>query len=56
MLYADHTKFDQCAFHAMAPLPDFDTVIVVAATNQKHIDRLRDAGNDVVVAKPPRRH
>ncbi|EID78006.1 DeoR family transcriptional regulator [Rhodococcus opacus RKJ300 = JCM 13270] len=56
VLYADHTKFDQRALHAMAPLSDFDTVIVDAATDQEHIDRLRDAGNDVVVAKPGRRH
>ncbi|MBC2641930.1 MULTISPECIES: DeoR/GlpR transcriptional regulator [unclassified Rhodococcus (in: high G+C Gram-positive bacteria)] len=56
VLYADHTKFDQRALHAMAPLSDFDTVIVDSATNRDHLDRLRDAGIHIVVAKTRLRH
>lgn len=55
ILYADHTKFEHRALHAMAPLSDFDTVIVDSATDQEHIVRLRDAGIDVVVADTGRR-
>ncbi|WP_370181958.1 hypothetical protein [Rhodococcus wratislaviensis] len=36
VLCADHTKFDQRALHAMAPLSDFDTVIVDAKPPRRH--------------------
>lgn len=51
ILLADHTKFDKRALHAMLPLADFDAVIVDAATDRRHIARLRDASVNVVVAK-----
>lgn len=51
ILLADHTKFDKRALHAMLPLADFDAVIVDAATDRRHIARLRDGGVNVVVAK-----
>lgn len=50
LLLADHTKFEKRALHAMVPLKEFDAVIVDAATDQEHIDRMRDAGTTVVVA------
>lgn len=51
VLLADHTKFEKRALHAMLPLADFDAVIVDAATKPADIQRLRDAGTNVVVAR-----
>ncbi|MEG8183663.1 DeoR/GlpR transcriptional regulator [Nocardia terpenica] len=51
VLYADHTKFEHRALHAMTPLSDFDTVIVDAATHRDHIDAIRDGGIDLVIAE-----
>ena len=51
ILLADHTKFEKRALHAMLPLADFDIVIVDAATDRAHVERLRRAGVRVVVAK-----
>lgn len=53
VLYVDHTKFDHRALHALAPLSDFDTVIVDAATGPQHVDRIRDAGIGLVIAGAP---
>jgi DeoR/GlpR family transcriptional regulator of sugar metabolism len=50
ILLADHTKFDKRALHALAPLRDFDAVIVDAGTSGQHLDRLREQGIRVVVA------
>lgn len=50
ILLADHTKFDKRALHALAPLTDFDLVIVDQQTPQAHIERLLQAGVNVKVA------
>jgi DeoR/GlpR family transcriptional regulator of sugar metabolism len=50
ILLLDHTKFDQRALHALAPLDAFDLVIVDADTAAEHIDRLRTAGIHLEVA------
>jgi DeoR/GlpR family transcriptional regulator of sugar metabolism len=50
ILIADHTKFDKRALHAIAPLTDFDAVIVDAGTSRVHVDGLRSRGIHVVVA------
>lgn len=50
ILLADHTKFEKRALHALAPLSDFDTVIVDAGTTVEHVTRLRSKGINVVVA------
>ncbi|MES2866090.1 DeoR/GlpR family DNA-binding transcription regulator [Microbacterium profundi] len=53
VLLADRTKFDKRALHAMLPLADFDVVVVDAATDRRHIDRMRDAGVNVHIARRP---
>lgn len=50
ILLADHTKFDKQALHALAPLSDFDTVIVDDATPAEHLLRLRGKGVHVIRA------
>lgn len=50
VLYADHTKFERSALHMVAPLSDFDVVIVDAATPQRHLEPLREAGVRVIQA------
>lgn len=50
ILLADHTKFDKRALHALLPLAEFDLVILDAATDHTHVDRLRSRGVNVVVA------
>jgi DeoR/GlpR family transcriptional regulator of sugar metabolism len=47
---ADHTKFDQRALHALLPLADFDAVIVDEGTAVEHVERMRRAGINVVIA------
>lgn len=56
ILLVDHTKFDRRALHAVAPLADFDIVIVDAATEMRHITRMREQGIKVVVARKPHVH
>ena len=51
VLLADHTKFAKRALHAMLPLAAFDAVVVDSATDRDDIDRLRQRGINVVVAK-----
>ncbi|QTX04963.1 DeoR/GlpR family DNA-binding transcription regulator [Agromyces archimandritae] len=51
ILLADHTKFDKRALHAMLPLADFDAVVVDAGTSARHVERLKEAGVRVVVAR-----
>jgi len=50
LLLADHTKFDQRALHALLPLADFDAVIVDEGTAVEHVERMRRAGINVVIA------
>jgi DeoR/GlpR family transcriptional regulator of sugar metabolism len=50
ILYVDHTKFQRRALFALAPLTDFDTVIVDSQTPQGHVKYLRDKGTQVLVA------
>lgn len=51
ILLLDHTKFEKLALHEVRPLVDFDHVIVDAATDHRHVERLRDKGVNVVVAR-----
>lgn len=51
ILLADHTKFDQRALHSFASLTEFDTVIVDDNTAPEHIERMRDKGINVEIAK-----
>lgn len=51
ILLADHTKFERRALHAMLPLAQFDAVIVDAGIDPGHLNRLRDKGINVVVAR-----
>lgn len=50
ILYFDHSKFEKRALHAHTPLREFDTIIVDANTPSEHVERLTDAGADVVIA------
>ncbi|MFC5500718.1 DeoR/GlpR family DNA-binding transcription regulator [Lysinimonas soli] len=50
ILLVDHTKFERRALHALAPLSDFDIVIVDDKTPEGHVTRLRSQGINVVVA------
>ncbi len=50
ILLVDHTKFERQALHALAPLTDFDAVIVDSATGEAIVAHMRDQGIDVVVA------
>jgi DeoR/GlpR family transcriptional regulator of sugar metabolism len=50
LLIVDHTKFERRALHALAPLTDFDHVIVDWGTPPEHLDRLARRGIDVTVA------
>jgi DeoR/GlpR family transcriptional regulator of sugar metabolism len=52
ILLLDHSKFDQRALHALAPLNAFDLVIVDADTPPEHLERLRNAGVNLEVAPP----
>jgi len=54
ILLADHTKFQRQALHALAPLKDFDAVIVDYGTPKTEIKHMRDGGVNVIVA--PRIH
>lgn len=51
ILLVDHTKFERRALHALAPLSDFDIVIVDDKTPTEHIKRMRAQGINVVVAQ-----
>lgn len=46
----DHTKFDRRALHVVAPLQDFDVVVVDRGTSPALVARLRDDGANVDVA------
>ncbi|MER7013913.1 DeoR/GlpR family DNA-binding transcription regulator [Saccharopolyspora sp. NPDC000359] len=44
VLYVDHTKFRRRALHAVAPVEDFDIVLVDSKTTSAEIEVLRDRG------------
>lgn len=50
ILLLDHSKFERRALHALAPLTDFDLVIVDDGLAPAHLDRMRGKGINVVVA------
>lgn len=54
ILLVDHTKFERRALHALAPLIDFDVVIVDDGIPASHLDRMRVAGVNVVVTPAAR--
>jgi len=49
VLYADHSKFGNRALHALAPLSDFDAVVLDAGTHPDDVARLQQRGVDVTV-------
>ena len=51
VLLVDHAKLQRTALHRLAPLTDFDVVIVDEKTPKNLIDPLRDHGATVEVAK-----
>jgi DeoR/GlpR family transcriptional regulator of sugar metabolism len=51
ILLADHTKFERRALHSFAGLTEFDVVIVDDMTPIVHLERMRNKGINVVVAK-----
>lgn len=53
VLLADATKFEKRALHAMLPLSDFDVVIVDAGIDHRHVNRLREKGVNVQIARRP---
>ncbi|MGY1643721.1 DeoR/GlpR family DNA-binding transcription regulator [Geodermatophilus sp. SYSU D00703] len=50
VLMVDHSKFTKRALHAHIAVPDFDVVVVDAATSPDDVSRLRDKGVTVLVA------
>lgn len=50
ILLVDHTKFEKRALYALAPLSDFDVVIVDAQTKAEHLSRLKAHNVRVIVA------
>lgn len=51
VVLADSIKFTRTAFAEMVPLSMIDVVITGADTPQEHLDRLRSAGIEVIVAQ-----
>jgi len=52
ILLVDHTKFEKRALHSIAPLTEFDLVIVDPWTPRWQLDALRSEGVNVVIAPP----
>lgn len=50
ILLVDHTKFEKRALYALAPLSDFDVVIVDSQTKAEDISRLRAHNVRVIIA------
>ena len=50
VLIVDHTKFQRTALHAMAPIEDFDVVIVDSGIDPSDLQMLQQTGVEVVVA------
>lgn len=42
ILLVDHTKFGRVALHKLAPLSDFDLVVVDSGVDEAHLDDLRE--------------
>lgn len=56
ILLVDHTKFEKRALYALAPLTDFDVVVVDSKTKPEDISRLKSHNVHVVVADGPAGH
>lgn len=52
VLAVDHTKFERAALHRVAPLEEFDLIVVDAATPETTIERLRERRLTVEIAEP----
>jgi DeoR/GlpR family transcriptional regulator of sugar metabolism len=50
ILYVDHTKFARRALIGLAPLSDFDAVLVDFLTPLEHVNYLRERGTRVVIS------
>ena len=50
VLMIDHTKFAKQAIHRLAPLTDFDIVLIDRGTDPRDVEGLRDQGVAVHVA------
>jgi DeoR/GlpR family transcriptional regulator of sugar metabolism len=50
VLAVDHTKFERVALHRVAPLEEFDLIVVDAATDPAYVERLRERRLTVEVA------
>ena len=44
VLLVDHTKFGKVALHKLAPLQDFDLVVVDSGIDEDQLDQLRECG------------
>jgi DeoR/GlpR family transcriptional regulator of sugar metabolism len=53
VLLIDHRKIGRVALHRLAPLRDFDLVVVDAGIDHERLRQLREAGAEVVVAPLP---
>ena len=53
ILLIDHRKIGRVALHRLAPLRDFDLVVVDAGIDDESLRQLREAGAEVVVAPLP---
>ncbi len=53
ILLIDHCKIGRVALHRLAPLRDFDLVVVDAGIDDERLRQLREAGAEVVVAPLP---
>ena len=53
VLLIDHRKIGRVALHRLAPLRDFDLVVVDAGIDQERLRQLREAGAQVVIAPIP---
>lgn len=50
----DHSKFGKQNFAYVGPVTDFDIIVTSSLTSEAHIDALRSAGVEVVVAPMPK--
>lgn len=48
---ADHTKFGKQNFAYIGPITDFDIIVTSSLTAEVHIDALRSAGIEVIIAE-----